>query len=126
MAPGSGSGGEGSGRVNWLMPEARHFAGDRAERNTANVAAGNTVRALSLEDAAATLARGLELHPLAARVLAARGFQEPAAAAAFLSTRLTDLPDPFRMKGMPAAVGRILRAVRAREKITLWGDYDVD
>jgi single-stranded-DNA-specific exonuclease len=72
------------------------------------------------------LARALGLHPLAARVLAARGHAEPAAAEAFLAARLADLPDPFAMKGMEAAVERIARAVEAGERIACYGDYDVD
>jgi single-stranded-DNA-specific exonuclease len=75
---------------------------------------------------AAALAVALRLHPLAARVLAARGLDEPAAAEAFLDPRLADLPDPFSMKGMDAAVGRIVRAVEAGERIACYGDYDVD
>lgn len=72
------------------------------------------------------LARALGLHPLAARVLAARGQADPAAAAAFLASSLADLPDPFTMKGMDAAVARIERAVTAGERIAAYGDYDVD
>jgi single-stranded-DNA-specific exonuclease len=72
------------------------------------------------------LVRALDLHPLAARVLWSRGHRTPEAASAFLSDRLADLPDPFLMKGMPQAVDRLQRAVEAGEKITLWGDYDVD
>ena len=79
-----------------------------------------------LEDGAPNLAAALELHPLAARILWNRGISTPEAAEAFLSDRLSDLPDPFRMKGMPGATERLLRALRTEEKITLWGDYDVD
>ncbi|HEY1907894.1 MAG TPA: single-stranded-DNA-specific exonuclease RecJ [Myxococcaceae bacterium] len=68
----------------------------------------------------------LGLDPLAARVLVARGIAEPQDAARFLSHELTDLPDPFRMKGMAVAVERLIRAVVQGEKITLYGDYDVD
>jgi single-stranded-DNA-specific exonuclease len=74
----------------------------------------------------AALAQALDLHPLAARVLASRGLGEPAAASAFLATALADLPDPFSMLGMEAAVGRILRAVASGERIAAYGDYDVD
>ncbi|HET9035823.1 MAG TPA: single-stranded-DNA-specific exonuclease RecJ [Myxococcaceae bacterium] len=66
------------------------------------------------------------LDPLAARVLVARGVAEPQDAARFLSHELTDLPDPFRMKGMSAAVERLTRAIVERQQITLYGDYDVD
>jgi len=76
--------------------------------------------------AARRLAVEIGVDPLAARVLVARGVLEPHDAARFLSHELTDLPDPFRMKGMSAAVERLARAVVEREKITLYGDYDVD
>lgn len=77
-------------------------------------------------DAADRLGAELSLHPLAARILYRRGYRTPAEAHAFLHDRLADLPDPFRMKGMNAAVERILRAIHERQKVTLWGDYDVD
>jgi len=76
--------------------------------------------------AAEALARALGLHPLAARVLAARGHEEAAGATAFLASSLADLPDPFLMKGMEAAVERIARAIDAGERIAAYGDYDVD
>jgi single-stranded-DNA-specific exonuclease len=82
---------------------------------------------MGVEDGgAAALASALKLHPLAARVLAARGHGDPERAAAFLETRLADLPDPFTMKGMDAAVARIARALEAGERIACYGDYDVD
>lgn len=80
----------------------------------------------SSEEEARVLSVELGLHPLAARVLISRGLNQPGAAAAFLSDKLQDLPDPALMKGMPATVERVHRAVRRAEKITLWGDYDVD
>ena len=72
------------------------------------------------------LAAELGLHPLSARVLVHRGLRTPEAASAFLTDKLADLPDPFRMKGMVAAVDRLCRALREKERITLYGDYDVD
>lgn len=65
--------------------------------------------------------------PLAlARVLAARGV-DAAGAEGFLEPRLRDLlPDPRGLKDMPAAAARFLRAVRARERIAVFADYDVD
>jgi single-stranded-DNA-specific exonuclease len=76
--------------------------------------------------AARRLAIELGIDPLAARVLVARGIADPQDAARFLSHDLTDLPDPFRMKGMPAAVERLTRAIVQGEQVTLYGDYDVD
>jgi single-stranded-DNA-specific exonuclease len=78
------------------------------------------------EALAAELSRALRLHPLAARVLAARGLSGPEAAARFLEAPLSDLPDPFTMKGMDRAVARIARALEAGERIACYGDYDVD
>jgi single-stranded-DNA-specific exonuclease len=74
----------------------------------------------------AALARALGLHPLAARVLAARGLGEPGVAAEFLAASLGALPDPFSMKDMDKAVDRIRRALDAGERIACYGDYDVD
>ena len=78
------------------------------------------------EVAAARLAAALRLHPLAARVLAARGHSDPEEAVRFLEAPLQDLPDPFTMKGMNAAVARVARALEAGERIACYGDYDVD
>jgi len=51
---------------------------------------------------------------------------DPETAAHFLADALSDLPDPFLMRGMRDAVERLVRAVRTRERVTLYGDYDVD
>jgi single-stranded-DNA-specific exonuclease len=66
------------------------------------------------------------IHPLAARVLINRGYTSLDSVTAFLADQLTDLPDPFRMKGMRSAVQRISEALAQGQKITLYGDYDVD
>ncbi|MCA0271360.1 MAG: single-stranded-DNA-specific exonuclease RecJ [Proteobacteria bacterium] len=67
---------------------------------------------------------GLAL-PLA-RVLAARGVA-PEEARRFLDPQLRDLlPDPHRLKDMESAAARFLAAVRARERIAVFADYDVD
>jgi single-stranded-DNA-specific exonuclease len=72
------------------------------------------------------LAVELGLEPLAARVLAARGYCDPAAARRFLWPSLSDLPDPFLLAGLREAVDRLVTAIRRRERILLYGDYDVD
>ena len=63
---------------------------------------------------------------LVAAVLANRGFRDAAAAQEFLSPQLTALHDPMAMRDMDCAVERLLTAVRNRESILLYGDYDVD
>jgi single-stranded-DNA-specific exonuclease len=72
------------------------------------------------------LARALDVAPCIAAVLAARGLHEPARAAAFLDPRLSALSDPFAMPEMDRAVARIELALARRERIAVFGDYDVD
>jgi len=66
------------------------------------------------------------IGPLAARILIHRGLADPEAARRFLAPSLDQLHDPNLMRGMDAAVARLARAIRASEKILLYGDYDVD
>jgi single-stranded-DNA-specific exonuclease len=75
---------------------------------------------------AETLCAALQIGPLAAKTLVNRGLAEPDAARRFLAPSLEDLHDPLTMRDMPQAVERLLRAIRSREKILLYGDYDVD
>ena len=72
------------------------------------------------------LARDLSLPPSICRLLALRGFADPAAARAFLRPRLDQLHDPYRLLDMRVAVERILRAIDGGETILVHGDYDVD
>ena len=55
-----------------------------------------------------------------------RGFDTHESLSHFFQPRLQDLSDPFLLPGMEAAVERILLAVQNKEKVTLFGDYDVD
>jgi len=72
------------------------------------------------------LSRDLKLPALLAQVLAARGFRDGPSAAGFLSAKLADLHDPGLLPGVPAAVDRIVAAVQAGRRVTIYGDYDVD
>ncbi len=74
----------------------------------------------------AALSRQLGVPAVVARLLVNRKVHDPAEAAAFLAPRLQHLPEPFAMKGMDAAVDRILHAIDHREPVCVWGDYDVD
>ena len=73
-----------------------------------------------------TLRAALGIGAPAARVLSSRGYRDPAAARRFLAAPIEDLHDPFLLAGMKEAVERLKRAVLQREKILLYGDYDVD
>lgn len=76
--------------------------------------------------AAARLAHDLDVSPVIAQVLVNRGFDDAAAARRFLRGGIETLPDPFLMLGMERAVDRIGGALAAGERITVYGDYDVD
>ncbi|MBL0926402.1 MAG: single-stranded-DNA-specific exonuclease RecJ [Phycisphaerales bacterium] len=65
-------------------------------------------------------------EPLVARVLAARGLGSPEAAAEFLRPSLKGLHDPGLMPNLDRAAERLLVALRAGERIVIYGDYDVD
>ena len=72
------------------------------------------------------LARKLSVSPLLAQVLINRGITDAVAASAFLRPKLIELIGPEQMPGVEAAVARIKRALRNQERITVYGDYDVD
>lgn len=75
---------------------------------------------------AESLASALGVSLPTAQVLVRRGYQDAQAARKFLRPSLDDLPDPRLLRGLPAALERLQRAVAQREKILLYGDYDVD
>jgi single-stranded-DNA-specific exonuclease len=75
---------------------------------------------------ASELARALGLTRTAAAVLVARGLCDPEAVERFLQPRLSHLTPPETMKDRCEAVARIARAVRAKERICVFGDYDAD
>ncbi len=64
-------------------------------------------------------------NPLVAMILAGRGVADAAAAREYLRCDCV-LHDPFLMTDMQKAVERISRALQRREKIAVFGDYDVD
>ena len=72
------------------------------------------------------LSRGLGLGVPAASVLYGRGFRDPPSARRFLCPSLDDLHDPLAMRDMDRALERLKRAIHDREKILVYGDYDVD
>jgi single-stranded-DNA-specific exonuclease len=72
------------------------------------------------------LARILKVSPLLAQVLINRKVCDARAGAVFLSPKLTELIAPEQMPGIKPAVQRLKQAIKNKEKITVYGDYDVD
>ena len=68
----------------------------------------------------------LGLSPILGKILVNRGITNLQQADKFLRPRLSDLVDPFVLPDMEKAVGRIERALQDKEKIMIFGDYDVD
>ncbi len=76
--------------------------------------------------AAESLSSAAGLHPLIARLMVIRGITRPEAAQFFLSCDLSGLSDPGSFSQMDRSVERIRKAIADREKIVVYGDYDVD
>ncbi len=74
----------------------------------------------------ATTGQGGAARSIAHRVLLTRGITETADAARFLNPKLNDLLDPSGIPDLDASAARLLRALRDREPIVIYGDYDVD
>lgn len=79
----------------------------------------------AVEDAA-ELATDMGVSPLMARLLGQRGITTVEQARDFLVPKLASLGDPTVLPEMSAAVERILSAVDRKERVVLYGDYDVD
>ena len=72
------------------------------------------------------LASELGVDPVLAELLVQRGVHTFEQARSFFRPNLDDLHDPFLMKDMDKAVERLHEAVISREKVLVYGDYDVD
>ena len=75
---------------------------------------------------AQTLAKKLNIAPVLALLLLRRGITTESAAKRFFRPQLTDLINPFLMKDMDLAVDRLNDAIGRKERILVYGDYDVD
>ena len=77
-------------------------------------------------EASQALARELGIHPVLGRLLVERGIHSAAQARKFFRPALPDLHDPFLMRDMDRAVERLNLAMGRKERILVYGDYDVD
>jgi single-stranded-DNA-specific exonuclease len=87
----------------------------------------NWIEPKAVEPAAVKrLTDALGLSRTVAEILVRRGKADPEDARRFLEPEIGQLASPRTLRGVPEAVGRLLRALRANEKIVIFGDFDVD
>ena len=72
------------------------------------------------------LAQDLQISPLSAGLLISRGLYTAAEARSFIRPQLSGLHDPFLMKDMTEAEARLSEAIAGKQRILIYGDYDVD
>ena len=74
----------------------------------------------------AKIATALGINPIVAKLLYTRGYADEVSAKSFLYMESEMLENPFSMKDIDKGIARIKAAVEGGEKITIYGDYDVD
>lgn len=77
-------------------------------------------------EASKKLANELNISPILSRLLLERGIKTPQEATAYFKPQLKDLHDPFLMNDMQTAVDRLNQAIGNKERVLIYGDYDVD
>ena len=77
-------------------------------------------------EAAKALAKETGISPVLCKLLLERGISSAAEAKRFFRPQLNELHDPFLMKDMDIAVDRLNEAMGRKERILVYGDYDVD
>lgn len=77
-------------------------------------------------EAAKALSKEIGISPILCKLLLERGITSAAEAKRFFRPQLNELHDPFLMKDMGAAVNRLNIAMGKKERILIYGDYDVD
>lgn len=80
----------------------------------------------SEKEAAQALGIKLNISPILSLLLIRRGITTESAAKRFFRPQLADLINPFLMKDMDIAVDRLNDAMGRKERIMVYGDYDVD
>lgn len=78
------------------------------------------------QEKAKTLSKELGINPITSSLLIRRGIETPEEAKSFFRPQLTELLDPFLFKDMGKAVDRLNEALGRKERILVYGDYDVD
>lgn len=73
-----------------------------------------------------SLSQTLNIDHILSNLLVQRGISDYDEAKSFFRPEISKLHDPFLMKDMDKAISRIEEAIKANEKILVYGDYDVD
>lgn len=90
-------------------------------------AAGEKIWVVTPPDSRSSqLAKSLNVSPLVAQLLINRGVTDAQSGSAFLRPKLSDLISPELLPGVIPAAQRIRQALLQKQKITIYGDYDVD
>lgn len=74
----------------------------------------------------AKISEELKIHPIIAKLLFKRGYTDVKSAKRFIGMESEMLENPFDMKDISKGIERINQAIQRKEKITVYGDYDVD
>lgn len=85
-----------------------------------------TITSTPDETVVAQLSKEINVSETIARILVHRGISTYDQAKRFFRPQLSDLLDPFLMDGMEDAVARVMIAIERKERILIFGDYDVD
>lgn len=85
-----------------------------------------TVKPKADEKIVDSLAKALGIKEVLANLLVQRGITTFDEAKTFFRPNIDDLYDPFLMKDMEKAIARMEKAIQSKEKILVFGDYDVD
>ena len=80
----------------------------------------------TVTEKAKKLSKELSLSPVTTQVLINRGLGTKEAIQAFLEPSLSKLPDPFLLNDMEKAADRLADAIEKKEKVCIYGDYDID
>ncbi len=78
------------------------------------------------QNLALELSKQMNISPLAARLYAARGLTDIQSVENFTTPTLSGMHDPFLMRGMKEACDRIATAIRKKQSVAIFGDYDAD